>query len=410
MHSLPLAEVREPPPRTRRHRAYAGVVGCYLLAALVVAAVGDAAGSRRWLSLHLIGLGAATNAVFVWSRHFAQALLHARLVSERATHVRLVVLNAAVVAVLVGVTAGIAWLAATGGVLVVAMVGWHVAALLAMARGHRLPGPLRRVAGFYIAAGIALAVGAGFGAALGGGWVADDTAMHERLHLAHAQLNGFGWIGMAVVGSLFVLWPAVLRTRMPAVVPRLVPWTLLLTALGLALLVTGILTGWTPVAVAGGAGYAAGVVLAVVPMVLALPGQPSRTSSAWWLGAAVGWLLAAVVVDVVRIATVDGPDEILHPVVPMLGAGLFAQALVGALTFLLPVTVGGGPVGNRWMLAVLQRGWPGRLMLVNVGLLLAVVPAPAVLHTVGWVMTLTGLGLFLPLLAYALTGRTPIRD
>jgi hypothetical protein len=39
-----------------------------------------------------------------------------------------------------------------------------------------------------------------------------------------------------------------------------------------------------------------------------------------------------------------------------------------------------------------------------------VVPAPAALHTVGWVMTLTGLGLFLPLLAYALTGRTPIRD
>ncbi len=37
----------------------------------------------QWLALHLLGLGAATNAVVVWSRFFAQALLRARTGSER---------------------------------------------------------------------------------------------------------------------------------------------------------------------------------------------------------------------------------------------------------------------------------------------------------------------------------------
>jgi nitrite reductase (NO-forming) len=49
----------------------------------VVAAARRLVPAPEWLALHLLVLGAATNAVFVWSRFFAQALLHARPGSER---------------------------------------------------------------------------------------------------------------------------------------------------------------------------------------------------------------------------------------------------------------------------------------------------------------------------------------
>lgn len=396
-----MAEVREPAPRARRHALMAGVVAVYLLTALAVLALDGVVPRHRWLALHLLGLGAATNAVMVWSRHFSQALLHARLTSERAANVRLVGLNAAIGAVLAGVVLSLPALAAAGAMVVVLVVGWHVAALLTMARRHRMPGPLRRVVGFYVASGVSLLLGAGLGAALAGRWVADDSVVQQRLHLAHAQVNLFGWIGLAVLGTEVVLWPAVLRTRMTGLAPRLAPVTLAACATGLVVLVGGLLAGSTAVALAGCAAYGAGVVVAMVPLIRTLPGQPSRSPAAWWLGASTGWLLAGVVVDAVRLATLSDADAVLHPLVPLLGIGLVAQALVGALSFLLPVTIGGGPSGNRRMSGTLERVWRLRIISANAGLLLVVAPASSV-HLVGWVLTLVGLGAFVPLLVTAL--------
>jgi nitrite reductase (NO-forming) len=274
-----------------------------------------------------------------------------------------------------------------------------------MARRHRLPGPLRGVVGFYVASATCLVVGAGIGAALAGQWVADDSTAQQRLHVAHAQLNLFGWIGLAVLGTLVVLWPAVLRTRMVDVAPRVSRWTLALCVTGLAVLVTGVLTGTRDVAVAGVAGYGVGVVSALVTMARTLPGRPSRSSAAWWLGASCCWLLVGVAVDAQRLATPRDADVTLRPLVPILAAGLIGQALVGALTFLLPVTIGGGPQGNRRMTDLLERVWPVRLVLADVGIALVAVPAPPAVHIVGWAAALTGLGSFLPLLTAALVRR-----
>jgi nitrite reductase (NO-forming) len=43
------------------------------------------------------------------------------------------------------------------------------------------------------------------------------------------------------------------------------------------------------------------------------------------------------------------------------------QALTGALTFLLPVTVGGGPAGNRRLTEILEFAWRSRAVLGNAG-------------------------------------------
>ena len=398
-----MAGVREPAPRTRRHAVAAVVVGTYLLAGAMVVVLHDVLSTPRWLALHLVGLGAATNAVMVWSRHFAQALLHARLASERAAHARLFALNAAVLVVLTGVETGAHEVAAAAGLALALVLAWHVASLVSMARRHPLPSPLRRVVAFFVASGLSLVIGAGLGAALAGGWSPDDSTVQQRLHLAHAQLNVFGWIGMAVLGAEVVLWPAVLRTRMAPQATRLAPVTLSAAILGLTALTAGVFAGSRPVAVAGGVLYAAGVAVAVAVMVKSLPGQPSRTSSAWWIAAATLWLFAGVVLHTSRLATTTGADEVLRPVVPMVLLGLVVQVLVGALSFLLPVTVGGGPSGNRRMAATLERGWLPRFALANAGTLLVAVPAPRGVHVAGWTLAIAGFGTFLPLLAVALT-------
>ena len=66
-------------------------------------------------------------------------------VSERPAHLRLGVLNIGVVAVLSGITSGLAPLAVAGAALVVSAVLAHVASLLAMARSSPLAGPLASI-------------------------------------------------------------------------------------------------------------------------------------------------------------------------------------------------------------------------------------------------------------------------
>jgi nitrite reductase (NO-forming) len=51
------------------------VVG-WLLAAVVVALAHPFVPAPRWLLIHLVLLGAATHSILVWSRYFADALLH----------------------------------------------------------------------------------------------------------------------------------------------------------------------------------------------------------------------------------------------------------------------------------------------------------------------------------------------
>lgn len=402
--SLAFAEVREPRPRVRRHRVMAAVVTSYLAGAVAVVTFGGTLAGQRWLSLHLLGLGAATNAVFVWSRHFAQAVLHARLASERATHLRLVLLNVGVVAVLVGVEAGPAALAACGAAAVVLAVAWHVAALVAMARGHRLPGPLRRVASFYVAAGVSLMAGATLGGLMAGDLVADDSVTQQRLHLAHAELNLLGWIGLAVLGTSFVLWPAALRSRMLERAPAVAGGTLTACVAGLVALTSGAVVGSRAVAVAGCSAYAVGVLLAAVQMARTLRGAWPRGAAAWSLAAGVGWLLVGIGVDISQLAQTSDPDRVLVRVVPVLAVGLVAQSLVGALTFLLPVTIGGGPVGNRRLAALLERVAPVRVAAGNAGLALVVLPGSRAQHVWGWAAVLAGFGGFLPLVVVGLVG------
>ncbi|MBX6769609.1 MAG: nitrite reductase, partial [Actinomadura rubrobrunea] len=96
----------EAPPRRPRaswHAAANAVVVGWL--ALTVAALlsGGRLPAPEWSAAHLFLLGAVTNAIVVWSEHFATALLRLPAPARRWQAARLVALNAGVVAVLCGV-------------------------------------------------------------------------------------------------------------------------------------------------------------------------------------------------------------------------------------------------------------------------------------------------------------------
>ena len=374
------------------------LIAGYLAAAAAATLAGDALPVQRWLTLHLLFLGAATNAIVVYGSHFAESLLHLRPTSHRWADVRLALLNIAILAVFIGVATGAAPLTDAGVTLLVAVVAVHGGRLVRMAR-RSLAGKLRPAVWFYVASAASLAVGAVLGAILATGTT--DAALHERLHATHAHLNLLGWVGLAVVGTLFMLWPAALRTRMVDDAPWVARRVLATCGTGLSVLAGGLLAGQPRVAAVGAAGYAGGVAWSLSPFVRTARAKPPKEAAPWWLAAATAWLTALTLADVASLAT-NSSDQVMDTYVPVFALGVVAQVLVGALTFLLPATLGGGPRGNKRMAATLSQSWIVRLIAANAGIVALACDPGGSLRTAAWASVLAGLGAFVPLAGWAI--------
>ncbi|MFJ9775775.1 multicopper oxidase domain-containing protein [Kitasatospora sp. NPDC101157] len=404
--------------RARHLRAHVLVAGWAALALLAATAQGSLP-VARWLAIHLFLLGAATTAIVVWSEHFAVAMLHARRPDQRWSTVRLAGANLAAAGVVLGVWADLPALivaAVTG--LVAALVA-HLVVLIRLGRGA-LGGRLAPVAAFYRAGAVALVAGAVFGGLLATG--AAGTRWYAGLRLAHIQVALFGWVALPVLGTLLMLWPTVLGVRMHEGTTRTAGRVLALTGGGLTVAVAGFAAGpalgWRAASVAGLAAYAAGLVLVVrLFAITARRGhRPVSKAAAWTLAASAGWLVTAVVLDLVLIATrapvaaQDGVDTL----VVMLLLGFVAQVLVGALTYLLPVVLSGGPGQRTELRAVLERAWLPRLAALNLAVALLVLPLPHPASTVGTALAAATTTGFLALVVAVLVRRdgpqrTPLR-
>jgi nitrite reductase (NO-forming) len=382
--------------KARHLLAHVVVVG-WLALALLAATAQDTLPVARWLAIHLFLLGAATTAVVVWSEHFAIALLHAKPPDERWSDARLAAVNLAVAGVLVGVWADVPVLTGTACALLVAAVTAHLVVLVRMSRGA-LGGRLAPIVGFYRAAATALILGSVLGWLLATGRAGPQA--YVGIRLAHVHVTLLGWIGLPVLGTLFMLWPTVLGVRMAERTTKVARWVLALTGGGLLIAVAALAAGWRWVAVTGVVGYVAGVGDAVNLFARTLRRRdPISAAAAWMLGAATGWLLVGVVADAAMLVSwplAEAQDGV-GSLVPVLLVGFVAQVLIGALTYLLPIVLGTGPKDRAALRAILERGWSTRLVTLNTGVALLAVPLPDPAGTAGMVLAAVAGAAFLAL-------------
>jgi nitrite reductase (NO-forming) len=374
----------------------------WLAATAMVALVHPFVPAPRWLMIHLLLLGAVSHAILVWSRHFADALLHTpqregdRGVQSR----RLLLLNGGVLLVVAGVVADLWPATLLGAAAVVAAVGWHGVALVLQMR-RALPSRFGATVRYYVVAAACLPVGATFGTILARG-LADPW--HGQLKLAHATVNLLGWMGLTVVGTLVTLWPTMLRTRMADGTEKAARRALPVLTAAVTVATLGAVLGSRTAVALGLAGYLGGLALVAVPFVRTAASKRPSSYPTWSLLAGVAWLagtLAALAVRVALAPSWEVVDERVSWLTPFLAAGFGAQVLLGALSYLVPMALGGGPTPVRAANTVLDRGGALRIVLVNGGLLVAVLPVPSVVRVAATVLVLGGLAAFVPLLLLA---------
>ncbi|MER6623704.1 multicopper oxidase domain-containing protein [Streptomyces sp. NPDC000931] len=386
-------------PRALWHLGVNAVVVAWLGLFAVVGSAHHFLPHAFWLLVHTLLLGAVTNAVVIWSGHFAASVLRLPEANRGApAALRLVCLNAGAVAVIGGMYTGRWPVVLVGGCLVAAAVTAHAVWLVRLLR-RALPGRFSMTVRYYVAAAALLPVGAALGVLMARGELGGD--LPERLLLAHEVINLLGWVGLTVAGTLITLWPTMLRTRVADGAERAGRRALPVLLAGLGMAVAAALLGPPPLAAPGVVVHAAGLVVAGVPWAREARAKVPRSFAAWSVAAGSLWLagallfLAGILLSTTSWITVG---ERTSALTAPLAAGWIAQVLLGALSFLVPVVLGGGPTAVRAATAGLERAWPARLTVTNAALLLCVLPVPSVVRVVCSVLLLVMLLYFLVLL------------
>lgn len=353
----------------------------------------------RWLMVHLVLLGALSHSIMVWSTHFSQALLRNRPgLDDRPTQAaRLWLLLAGTALTLVGVPTALWPVTVLGASLVTAAVVWHGVQLARRLCGA-LPGRFRVTVRYYLAAATCLPVGAALGAILALGL---PDRWHGRILLAHTMTNVLGWVGLTVTGTLLTLWPTMLRTRIGPAGERRATQALPGLVAALVLLLTGALLDVRALSVAALGLYAVALLWWASAVLAPARTAPPREMAPASVGAALLWWVGGLVLLLWRLATT--PDwaafaDGFGQTTAVLVVGFAAQLLIGALSYLIPSVLGGGKTvvraGQRW----LDRWGTARLVTVNVGLLVCLLPVPSMVRVVVSVLVLAALAVFLPLM------------
>lgn len=369
--------------RARWYLLINALVALWLVATAVVVLVHRWVPAGGWLMVHLLLLGAVSTAILVWSQHFADALLRRPVPGGRRFHgIRLLGHSAGVALVIAGIVTGAWSLVLAGGVLVGIVAIGHGVVIFLQSRGalaNRF-GPLVR---YYLAACVALVVGVGIGVVMAR--VTLPEGLHDRLYPAHLALNLLGWIGLTVVGTVILLWPTVLHTRVSdgaGVTARRALW---ISVGGLVVICAGSLADLRPLFAAGVLLYLAGVGIVLIDGVRQARESDQWTFASWSIGAGFAWFLFCTLafgVVVMQAASWADAASGLGWLVGPFAAGFAAQVLVGALSHLLPVVLGGGPEVTKRTAFELNRAALYRVGVVNLGIVLYLLPVPSVVKVV----------------------------
>ncbi len=287
-----------------------------------------------------------------------------------------------------------------GGVFVGGAGLAHGATLLRQLR-TALPARFGVTVRYYVAATACLAVGAGLGVAMANS--ALPGTVHERLVVAHAAVNVFGWVGLTVLGTLVTLWPTMLRTRMAAGVERAATRGLPVLLTALAVAVGGAVAGSPAITGLGALGYLGASGLVLWPHLDEIRRKRPNDFATLSVLAGVIWLIGSLLFAAVALvmsptwpAAAAAAGGLTAPVL----AGFLVQVLLGSLTYLAPVVIGRRSAALAAG-AELERGAPWRLVVANAGLLLCVLPTPSLVRVAASALVLASYAVFLPLLIRA---------
>lgn len=376
----------------------------WLVLTVIAVVVHRSIPAPQWLMIHLLLLGAITHAILVWSQYFSFALLRSKatLTDRRNQNIRLALSNGGAALVFLGVPLRIWPMSLVGAALLIVAVGWHGVSLYRRTR-RSMPGRFGRTIRFYIVAAAMLVIGAGLG-----GWLAQGTDA-KNLVLAHALLNVLGWIGIVVAGTVVTLWPTILRTRADEGAASGAARALPFLAAGVLVAAAGAALEWMPLLGLGLAGYLTGLIFIGVSLWRAARQAPPRTFAAmsvgmallWWTGC-VAVLIVGTIVSSIDGTGVQGLGPLVAQTVPFLVAGFAAQVLPGALSYLIPVVLGGGPTPVRVGTAAFDRFGPLRVATANVALVVCALPVSSLMRVAASLLYLVAMASFLWIMLVAM--------
>jgi hypothetical protein len=382
-------EITQPPakdPRPQRpHRRTTqikrnAVVVAWIFTALVLLAGKYAQlwpNLDAWAPLHAALLGALGSAITIWSAHFADTLLHrpawggALMLNGRlglhsvgaALVITGVCINSQIV---IGVGASCVAVSATLGV--VAMV---------VQKRRAVAARMAALVDYYICSLSYLMVGALAGWSIKYFDFKGQAAWSNRMYLAHVPIMVLGVLGITVLGTLVVLWPTMLRTKMEPTAPRQAQRALPGLALAVAVITFSGL--WRPLAGIGALLYLLSAVAVVAPLwrtgarkgVTNYAGLSTAAALAW-----LAWCVIRLGVGVSYAANDDAARAVAHGLRLAVVSGFALQILLAALSFLTPVMLGGGPAMSRLTHAIMDRYTWWRITTINLCLALACLPLP----------------------------------
>lgn len=354
------------------HRTAGKPVRWWMIALVLVIGFHRWIPDTRWLMVHMVTLGLITTSIMVWSQHFTEALLHNRLNdSERPRQIlRIYGVTVGTVLLMVGMLADWWWLTLVSATVIGGLLTWHGLSLLGQLR-VALPARFGMTVRWYAVAAFFLPVGAVFGAVL-----ALDLAdpWHSRLLLAHQTSNVLGFVGLTVSATLLTLWPTMVRTRMEDTATTLSRIALPAMAAGSLVAAGGSLGGWVPVVVLGLLCYAVGVGL--IGRIMIRTGMRKRPEGymGWSVASGIGWLFVTVVMALILVAVRGMQSSVMEALTIPFVAGFLLQTLFGAMSYILPSTMGGGPATVRASLAAINRGGIYRVTVLNLCIALFALP------------------------------------
>lgn len=375
---------------TRRswHRKATKPVSYWMIALVIAVAAHPFIPQFRWLLVHMVTLGLVTTSIMIWGQHFAEALLKTRLAEQtRSSQVaRIWGLTASIVLTMAGMLAALPLLTVLGAVGVSAMILWYAFALGAQLKAALSP-RFAFVVRAYLMAACLLPFGAVLGTVLA---FSPGEPWQGRVLLAHQVVNVLGFVGITVSATLLTLWPTVLRTTIEPAKAMRASRFLVVMVIGTLIAMLGALVDNVLVGLAGLALYVLGQVV-IGALLIALARQSARqvrreplplfpalsigAGAVWFLGST----LALAVLWAVSIGSADGSPVTsplnfsltaarLHDLSVPFVAGFLLQVLLGAMSYLLPVSMGGGPRALKASLAVMSRGAVFRVVTLNLAL------------------------------------------